>query len=84
MNGTVAFFCSECVSPQESICVNKLEEVGIIFPLSHSFIMENATKTANNRKKMKKIFVTLEKVCNFATDYGYLYEPLHGEIIRIR
>jgi len=46
--------------------------------------MENATKTANNRKKMKKIFATSEKVCNFATDYGYLYEPLHGEIIRIR
>ena len=21
---------------------------------------------------MKKIFVTLEKVCNFASDYGYL------------
>ena len=46
--------------------------------------MENATKTANNRKKMKKIFATSEKVCNFAMDYGYLYEPLHGEIIRIR
>jgi len=45
--------------------------------------MENATKTANNRKKMKKIFVTLEKVCNFATDYGFLNQPLHGEIIRI-
>lgn len=54
------------------------------FLCSHSYIMKNATKTANNRKKMKKIFATSEKVCNFATDYGYLYEPLHGEIIRIR
>jgi hypothetical protein len=32
--------------------------------------MKNATKTANNRKKMKKIFATSEKVCNFAGDYG--------------
>lgn len=33
-------------------------------------MMKNATKTADNRKKMKKIFVTLEKVCNFAVDCG--------------
>ena len=60
------------------------KELEYFFLCSHCSMMKNATKTANNRKKMKKIFVTLEKVCNFATDYGYLYEPLHGEIIRIR
>jgi hypothetical protein len=32
--------------------------------------MKNATKTANNRKKMKKIFVLSEKVSTFAVDCG--------------
>ena len=46
VTGTVAIFLLCMRAPQESICVNKLERIGIFFPLFSLFYDEKCNKNS--------------------------------------